>query len=178
VPVVQMVSVGAPPAVRVGPGEHYPELEPVITNLDKVLSDGLDLYRAMDDSMVFFNPLFITSEELTYLDQAGKLKEVVPDYGEVTGNQPQAIPDSEISRYVDRGQDMAATLGGMGQQGAAEAASAPAAPSVVPTPSRGQQSDVAGRQAQAMQAYGGPPTSGPRPGGGRLLNALLQPPPA
>jgi len=178
VPAVKLVSIGAPPAVRVGPGEYYPEIDPVIDHMDTVLSSGLDVYHAMDNSMVLFNPLFIQEAELQYLDQNGQLQDVVPDYGQVTGNQPQEIPDDQIAAFVDRGDAMAAKLNELSGPGEEEVSVQPAGqPTPVPQPSPAEQAAVVDNQSRAMRAFGGSPTSGPHPGGGRLLNALLQPPP-
>jgi hypothetical protein len=177
-PAVQLVSVGAPPAVRVGPGEYYPEIDVVVDSLPKLLEGGLDVYRSMSDQFVFFNPLFITEQELQYLDQQGKLEETIPDYGQVTGSEPQEIPDDQIQSFVDRGDALAAGLNEV-NQGAPEEkpANGPGTPTPVPAPTPQEQAAVMQNQQKAMSAMGGPPTSGPRPGGGRLLNALLQPPP-
>jgi hypothetical protein len=178
-PAVQLVSVGAPPAVRVGPGEYYPEIDKVVDALPQILEGGLDVYQSQGQQFVFFNPLFISEAELQYLDQKGQLEEAVPDYGQVTGSQPQEIPDSEISGFVDRGDALASGIAEV-NQGAPEGkpTNGPGTPTPVPAPSPQEQAAVMQNQQQAMEAMGGPPTSGPRPGGGRLLNALLQPPPA
>lgn len=177
-PAVQLVSVGSPPAIRVGPGEYYPEIDAVVDNLPKVLQSGLDVYRSMKDEFVFFNPLFISEDELKYLDEQGKLADSVPDYGQVTGSQPQEIPDDQIASYLDRGDQIASGIA-EATQGAPEEkpTNGPGTPTPVPAPTPQEQAAVMRNQQQAMSAMGGPPTSGPRPGGGRLLNALLQPPP-
>lgn len=177
IPAVQLVSVGAPPAIRVGPGEFYPDIEPVVDNIDKVLSSGLDVYRAQDDSLVLFNPLFISGEELTYLDGKGQLNQVVPDYGSVSGSQPQEIPDDKIGAYLDRGEQLQGKMQDLTNGESVNAApQATGTPTPVPGPTPGQRSAVLNHQQQAIQAAGGPPTSGPVPGGGRLLNTLLRPP--
>lgn len=177
IPAVQLVSVGAPPAVRVGPGEYYPELDPLVDRIDEVITGGLDIYKALDESLVMFNPLFMTAEELIYLDQQGKLATVVPDYGEVTGSQPQEISDEQVASFVDRGDAAAAKMreiSGPGEE--PTPVQATGTPTPVPGPTPAEQGAVLNSQAKGIKAFGGEPTSGPRPGGGRLLNALLQPP--
>ena len=176
---VQLVSVGAPPAIRVGAGEYYPEIEPVVDNLDKILSSGLDIYHGQDDSMVLFNPLFISGDELKHLDSTGKLSEVAPDYGQVVGSQPQEIPDSQLGAYLDRGDAVQAKMQDLtqGEDVSQPQQQATGTPTSVPAPTPGQRSAAINDQQMALQANAGPPTSGPVPGGGRLLNALLRPPP-
>lgn len=176
---VQLVSIGAPPAVRINAGEHYPELDPAIDNLDKIIEGGLDVYKTLKEGFVFYNPLFIRPEELQYLDQNGQLDQVVPDYGEVTGSEPAELSDDEVAAFVDRGDGLAQKFGetlgiGQGQQ-EAPATQAVGTPTPVPQPSPSTQRAVINQQEQAVKAYGGAPTSGPVPGGGRLLNALLKP---
>lgn len=176
-PIVQMVSVGAPPAVRVGAGEYFPELDPILEQLPTILQQGLDLFKAQDESFVFFNPLFITEQELAYLDQNGQLASAVPDYASVTGSQPQEIPDEEIGAYVDRGDALKEKLMALGtpQGPAPGAGQATGAPTPVPAADPGAQQAAAQAAARAIAAMAGEPTTGPRPGGGRLLNALLAP---
>jgi hypothetical protein len=178
IPAVQMIAVGSPPAVRVSPGEYYPEIDPLVDNLDKVIESGLDVYRTQKDSLVMFNPLFISGDELAYLDQAGKLESVVPDYGTMTGSVPKELTDEEVAKYVDRSDAVQGKLQGLrDMEPEPEPVEQPVGtPTPVPAPSPGQINAVMQDQNQAIQAFGGPPTTGARPGGGRLLNALLKPP--
>lgn len=177
VPVVQMVSLGQPPAVRIGPGEYYPELEVVVDNTDVLLQSGLDIYGAQDKSMIFFNPLVVTVEELQHLDQTGQLPDAVPDYAALTGSMPQEIPDGKVGELVDKGDQMATKLTSLGgsEQPAAPVEQSSGMPTPVPAPPPGVQRAAANNQVQNLQAMSGSPTSGPRPGGGRLLNALMRP---
>jgi hypothetical protein len=171
-----MIALGSPPAIRVSPGEYYPEIDPLVDNLDQVIESGLDVYRTQKDSLVMFNPLFISGDELAHLDQAGRLESVVPDYGTVSGSVPKELTDEELVKYVDRSDALAGRLQGLRNTEPEPVAQPIGTPTPVPAPSPGQINAAIQDQNQAIQAFGGPPTSGPRPGGGRLLNALLKPP--
>jgi len=174
VPVVQMISLGQPPAVRVGSGEYYPELEVVMAKADALLENGLDIYGAMDKSIVLFNPLMVTAEELQHLDQTGQLAQAVPDYAEITGSMPQEVSDAKVSQLVDSGDALAERLTAAGAAPQTPPPG-PGAPTPVPSAPASVQAAAARNQVQNLQAAGGSPTSGPRPGGGRLLNTLLRP---
>lgn len=176
IPAVQMIAVGSPPAVRVAPGEYYPEIDPLVDNLDKVIESGLDVYRTQKDSLVMFNPLFISGDELAHLDQTGQLESVVPDYGSVSGSMPKELTDEEVAKYVDRSDALQGKLQGLRDTAPEPVQQPVGTPTPVPAPSPSQLNAVAQEQNQALQAFGGPPTSGARPGGGRLLNALMKPP--
>src|SRR5262245_58489977 len=51
-PLIKAISVGQPPAVRVGPGEYYPELRPLVTKLPQIIEGGLDVYPAATKDIV------------------------------------------------------------------------------------------------------------------------------
>lgn len=168
--VVQWVSAGKPPAVRVGPGEYYPELEPIEKNLTETVDAGLDIYRASSGDLVLYNPLFLDSEELKLADAEGKLDMVAPLYSELTGKTPEPIDEETANRlegYAKRNvKELAARGVTAPQDGAAEGTATP----VSRLPAEAQTSLV---RAQVDKGQMNSPTSGPRPGGGRILNSIL-----
>lgn len=170
VPVVEWLSVGEPPAIRVEPGQYFPELEPLAKNLPETLKAGLDLYKAQNGDSVFFNPLFMSEQELQLADQEGKLEQLVPSYSELSGSTPQEVSPEKFDELLRTSEDVQSRLHSLTtpedmEKEPAPAASAAVRPATTPEP-------VTTQRVKALQP--GAPTSGPAPGAGRLLNAIIR----
>lgn len=165
VPVVRLLAIGEPPAVLLEPGQYFPALEPIGRNLPKILQGGLDFYKSTNGEGVLFNPLFIQEPELKRADETGKLREVVPSYAELMGEEPQVIPDDKFESLLKQQEDNEIGLRQLSQQ--PEAAEVPVEPPPAVTE---------GKIAQARTKNFAPttPTSRGVPAGGQILNGLLK----
>lgn len=170
IPLVQWLSIGKPPAVRVLPQEFYPELRPLVKNIGEVLKNGLSIYGSQTGDAVLYNPLFIGPEELQAADQQGNLAQVIPSYGELTGQQPPVLDAGTMKEVEGEITDAKRQLADLQAPPTAAPASmgAPSVPKLPPPPKPLTASRLKGLMP-------GSPSSGPVPGGGRILNALLTP---
>lgn len=171
IPLVQWLSIGKPPAVRVLPQEFYPELRPLVKNIGEVLKNGLSIYGAQAGDAVIYNPLFIGPEELQAADQQGNLAQIIPSYGELTNQQPPVLDPATMKEVEGEITDAKRQLTDMQAPPTAQPASmgAPAAPPQMPPPP----GPLTASRIKGLMP--GSPSSGPVPGGGRILNALLTP---
>lgn len=168
IPVMQGILAGAPPAVSAPIAEfsQRPEAQLIKANLPALQSNGMGLYRSLDGNIgVLFNQLKISGDQLKQADQGGKLLEVAPPWDEVN-----------------------ASVGQSGGGNPVLAAGAPTGPpNMPPTPPQMAQAPMAGgkppsaavqkktQTARLANAQPGAPTSGPKPGAGRLVNNILKP---
>jgi hypothetical protein len=58
---------------------------------------GLEFYRAKDESVALFNPVVISQDEVVAADNAGKLMEIFPEYGELTGAAPSEGGETPVA---------------------------------------------------------------------------------
>jgi len=166
------VLTGAIPGVVVAAGQYYPSAGPAVKHMEDVLKLGLDFYFAYDNSTALFNPAKITEQELQAADKAGKLNQVLPDYGVLTGEKPEAPPANGAANGAPAGSPSAPTLGAeapapTNQPGAA------ALNASVPPPDPKILSQL--NMARIKNVTPGSPSSGPVPGSGRVLTGLLKP---
>lgn len=182
-PVVQWLSIGEPPAVRIEPGQYFPELEPIGQHLPEIIEGGLDAWKSKGGELVLFNPLFIDPGELQLAEESGKLDQLVPTYAELSGSDPQPIPDDKFSGMLEAQDDLQRRLQELSAPDeSTETPPQSSAPIVADLTSGGQvsappppspaQTRIA--QTRLKQLQPGAPTSGPAPGAGRLLNGLLR----
>lgn len=180
IPAIKGLEVGAPPAFRVPPGEFYPSLEPLVDNIDKVLEAGLDIMELPNGDSVVFNPAMIDKEEIALAAQTGKLEQMIPDYGSISGESP-STNESEINRLTKKLEKMPGKLARLqkeeepvsGVPPGAPLGSAPPPPLSIPPPPPSTTSSIQRQRLQGLVPGG--PTSGPVPGSGRILNSLLRP---
>lgn len=165
IPAVQWVSIGRPPGIRFRPQEYFPELRPLIKHAPELVKNGLGLYGAQSGDTVLYNPIFIKPEELAAADEQGNLDQIIPDYATLSGQTPQPVDDKLKAELVGEEDQSRQQLQDLVQ------APQPAPPTPVPAPPA-QPAATAGRIKN--MAPGGP-SSGPVPGQGRVLNALLKP---
>jgi hypothetical protein len=162
-PVMQALMAGSPPAVSANiEAAQQTEFGQAVAQYGQQMQRaGFGFYRAKSGDLgVVFNQLFLPPEELLKADEAGTLTELAPPLEQVeqamlTGD-PNANP---VLNAQTPGAPPVAQPGG----GAAPVAGPPR-----PTPSR-----VTTQRKQNLEA--GSPTSGPRPGAGRVLNAIMKP---
>jgi hypothetical protein len=170
IPAFQALMTGQPPAVSasIKAMENRPEGEIIAQNQGPLQNAGFGFYRALSgDTGVIFNQLYIKGADLQQADKEGRLAELAPPMDEVNEAVIGAGPDNPV-------------LGFQGVQGGPSEGAAPQPPqsgSPIP-PSSGlpasSQKKITTQRLKNLQA--GPPSSGARPGGGRLINSILKQP--
>lgn len=126
---------------------------------------GMGLYRSLQgDIGVLFNRLFVSDQEIMDADKSGTLMKVAPGFDEVN-SQISKAGDKHPILNKDFQTPTGFKTGTPPAIGAGPALTAPAAP---PAPPK----IVAGK---ARNIGAGSPTSGPKPGAGRLINQILKP---
>lgn len=160
VPAFRALLQGKPPAVSVsiGDAKANPELQAIEAHVESLLYSGFGLYQSKDgQTAVFYNSQFIDGNAIKLADEKGKLDAV-------------AAPYSELKNFFDQNIGEAATAAPP-TDAAAPAAPAPAVAGT--PPSSAAQTKLAGARVRNLTP--GSPTSGPAPGQGRVLNAILKP---
>lgn len=155
---------GSPPAVSANiEAAQQTEFGALVAQYGQQLQQaGMAFYRAQNGDLgVVFNQLFVPPEEIQRADQEGRITEIAPPLEDVeqailTGD-PNANP---VLNAQTPGSPPVAQAGG-------------AAPTAMPPAGGGTPSRVTTQRKQNLAA--GSPTSGPRPGAGRILNEILKP---
>lgn len=150
IPAIYAVAKGQPAAVSAPDSSDDPAVKTIQDNAQALVAAGLQLYHSRDgNNWVLFNSSLIDAGSILDADVQGKLAEVAPLFSSVQapGANP-ALP------------------------GATGAAPGPAQVPESRPPASLESSLATRRQANLSL---GSPTSGPKPGAGRLLNALLTP---
>lgn len=130
---------------------------------------GIGFYPALDKKTgVMFNMMHINPEELAMADKEGKLLDIAPPFDEVS----KAVQSGDMEGMLKKGVN-----GLTGQAKAAPAAkpnqSASSAAGRMKVPASNAS---AGKQAaRTANLSAGSPSSGPKPGAGRILNSILKP---
>jgi hypothetical protein len=165
---MQAVLAGNPAAVSAPLTEFSkrPEAKIIVDNKDALLAAGFGLYRSLSgDVGVVFNTLHLHPEELKAADKAGKLQQLAPPFDQVNASVAGA------------GSDTHPVL---------NAQAVPTGPKGPPMPTPPQMNSGAMNHtpaavqrtvatARTNSLNPGSPTSGPRPGSGRILNSILRP---
>lgn len=169
IPAMQAILAGKPAAVSapLAEFEKRPEAKALLDNKDALLKAGFGLYRSLSGEVgVVFNSFHIHPQELKAADQAGKLQQIAPPFDAVNDAVGKA---------------------GLNDHPVLQANEVPIGPKGPPMPTPPQLNSPMGSpvpasvQRKAMTARlnnltPGGPTSGPQPGGGRLLNSILTQP--
>lgn len=164
-PALQAIFSGSPPALS-APIEQFakrPEAALIQKNLGALQKAGLALYRSLaGDTGVIFNQLKVSPAEIQTADQEGRLQEIAPPFDAVS----QQVASSGQNNPV---------LSAQPATGAATApvAQPPQAASPIRQPAASAQR--AAISAKVKNLSPGGPSSGPKPGAGRLLNSILKP---
>lgn len=167
IPAMQALFSGSAPALSASLAAfaNRPEGKLIQSNKDALMKAGMGLYRGLDgDTGVLFNQFYLNGEELKEADKNGQLAQIAPSFDSVNQSVGQSGAENPVLKA------------GQVPQGFKTGSSASAAPPAVgPVPPAS-----AGTQRQAMAARvtnmkPSSPTSGPKPGSGRLLNSILKP---
>lgn len=178
-PAIQGVLVGAPPAVSASIKEFKDTDagKAIVANKDALLAAGFGFYRSMHGGLaVLYNRFHIHGEDLKHADKQGKLTVLAPPFEQV---------DHALAKNGGAHLKAAALKGlptGFAQptpQAAPQQGAAVEAGQMPPPESGGASPASQALQKRLLQArvknqQPGAPTSGPAPGGGRLLNTILK----
>lgn len=173
IPAVQALLAGSPPAVSapIQGFEKTPEGKAIAQNKDTLLEVGMAFYRSLSGDLgVMFNQMKISGPEIQAADREGRLLELAPPIQQV--NQMVGSAGAEHPLL---------SAGGAAPGGAAAApppgvAPMPPAgptPMATPSPAKAMQDKILAQKLSNLPP--GSPTSGPKPGEGRLLNQILKP---
>jgi len=161
-PAIQGLLAGAPVAfsASLAAFAKRPEGKLIGENIKSLQDHGVGLYRGLDgDTGVMFNQLKISGDQIKAADAAGTLLEIAPSFDEVNATVgASGVPET------------APPTGAAG-------APPPAAPQMAQAPVSPPPASVQKKMATARisNSQPGSPTSGPKPGSGRLLNSILKP---
>ena len=164
-PVMQALVAGSPGAVSANvEAATETEFGKLVGQFGQQMQQaGFGFYRSQDGNLgVVFNQLFVPPEDIQQADAAGTLTEIAPPLEAVE----QAILGDPAANPVLSADGTPGGPAVSQPTGATPPAGAGGAPSS--TPSR-----VTTQRKQNLTA--GSPTSGPRPGAGRILNEILKP---
>ncbi len=165
---IQAMIAGTPPAVSMPIKEFskLPEAKEIVENSDALKEAGFNFYKSINGTQgVVYNSLHIHPQDIQNADKAGKLEQIAPPWNHVThviskaGLGHPALARSAVPQGLATPTPVAPPQAASGQMVKPEPASA------------------AKKQATArlLALQPGAPTSGPAPGGGRLLNSILRP---
>ena len=165
IPAIQALTAGSPAATS-APLKEFAGREEgklIAKNKDALLKAGFGLYKSLSgDVGVLFNQFYISAPEIQAADKAGTLDKIAPPFDVVNGE-------------VQKAGDKHPALSHKGPPGAFKSAPVPE------PPQSGAMPPPAGPAAQKMAAERGKnlalgaPSTGPKPGAGRLLNSILKP---
>jgi hypothetical protein len=146
-----------------------PEGQVIAKNAPILQEAGIGFYPALDQKTgVMFNQMMVSPEELAMADKEGKLLEVAPPFDEVS----KAVESGDMEGLLKKGVNK---MTGQAAQAPApkpnQSASAAAGQMKVPA-SNASAGKQAARVANLAQ---GAPSTGPKPGSGRILNSILKP---
>lgn len=154
IPAIYGLLHGAPPAIYAPVDAVAPEFDIAAKYAPQLVEAGFGFYTSADKKLgVMFNTTYVTEEELKTADKAGKLTEIAVPYETVKANYGAAITGEPV----------------------AEASAAPVAGASAPAgspPSGRAQSKLTAARVKNLSPGG--PTSGAKPGAGRILNNILK----
>jgi hypothetical protein len=145
---------------------NRPEAQLIGQSQQQLLAAGIGAYRSLSgDVAVLFNRFYIAPEEIQQADKEQKLLEVAPPF------------DTVNAQIAGSGKDNPALAQREAPTGfkTAPAPTPPQSGSVIKAPAPPAEAEATRQKARtkAMQPQG--PTSGAKPGAGRLLNSILRP---
>ena len=169
IPAMQAVFAGSPPAVS-APIEEFskrPEAQLITKNKDGLMRAGLAMYRSLGgDIGVIFNQLRLSGAQVKAADQAGRLQEIAPPFDAVN----QQVGSAGESNPVLSAQPPTGLAGSPVPE--PPQSGSPVRSPVPPQPASSQRTTNSARLRNLTM---GGPSTGPKPGAGRILNSILKP---
>ena len=154
IPAVHALLQGSPPAFFVDSKTEDPDIKTLEKHTKELTGAGIGAFpsQSLPGNVVVFNSLILPPEEVMKADQEGSLDSI-------------AVPWETLkSEYENTGGEAAPDATG-------EVAAAP--PAGGAPPPAGAQSKLLQKRIANLAV--GSPTSGPRPGAGRVLNTIARP---
>ncbi len=183
-PAIQALFAGAPPALS-APVKEFTvgkrdEAKLIKENLPALQEAGMGFYQSINKHLgVIFNQLHVHLADLQAADKAGKLTQLAPDFDHInhavskSGTQNPVLHVRGVPGGFKSPTPQAPPQMAPGAPGQAEG------PSMAPPVSAGPPAPASVQRklnnARLTNLQPGAPTSGPSPGAGRLLNAILKP---
>lgn len=164
IPAVQATLAGTPAAFSVNLKEFdkRPEAKVLGENIQPLMDAGFGTYRSLSgDTGVLYNRFFMADQELKQADEAGQLQTVAPSFDDLNKSVAASGEKHPLLNAGER-------PGGFKQMQPPAATSMPSGAPI-------QATDPKAQAARAKNAMPGSPTSGPKPGAGRILNSILRP---
>lgn len=164
IPAMQALLAGKPAALSASLKEFStrPEAKVIVQNSDTLQKAGFGLYKSLSGDLgVVFNQFHMHPEELVAADKAGKLTEIAPPFDQVNHATSKSGKDHPILSASEVPQGLKSAP----MPNPPQAAS----PVTAPVPDQKQ------TQARLKNIAVGGPTTGARPGAGRLLNQIMKP---
>jgi hypothetical protein len=165
IPAVGALLAGSPPAVSmdIKAMSGTPESRSIAKALPELMQAGLGLYKAKDGKTgVLFNQTRLHPQAVKAADKAGKLSEIAPSFEQVTAKLAELGPEGHPALTAEPPTGIAPPPG-------PESPTPPqlATGMVPPAPVSKTM-----RSARVNAVQPGSPTSGPKPGAGRVINTL------
>lgn len=169
IPAMQALFAGQPAAVSASITEFgkRPDGKLIQSNKDVLMKAGISFYRGLDgDTGVIFNQMYLNGEELKSADEAGQLAQIAPHFDQVNSSVAQSGANNPVLNASNPS----------GQFKTAPVKAPPQSGSAIPTvPPAGAGVQNQAQRARQKNMAPGSPTSGPKPGSGRLLASILKP---
>lgn len=165
VPALQAVFAGQPPAISVPTKSEDPNLKLIWDDREQLMKTGIAFYKALSGDLgVIFNALRLHPEAVKQADKEGRLLEIAPPYTEVE-KMVAGAPVHPL-QMVDQDEELVPPQPPqMTPPQSANGVLVPPAPA----------GTVKRLQAERIKStVPGGPTSGMRPGAGRVLNSLMK----
>ncbi len=172
-PAIQGLLAGQPGAVSASLADfaNRPEGKLIVANKDPLMKAGMGLYRSSGGDLgVIFNRLFVSDSQIQEADKAGQLTQLAPSFDEVSQTLAASGDRHPVLNHDTANHPTGLAAGGPVSPGTPPeiTGGAPGAP----MPAATSPKLIAGK---ARNIGAGSPTSGPKPGSGRLINQILKP---
>lgn len=162
---MQALFSGSPPAVSmdIKAVEQQPIGQLIAKHAKLLMESGMNFYRSRQGNLgAIFNQLYIQPQQIVDADQKGALTQVAPPLEEVQ----KAILSNPAENPV---------LSAQGPPGSPPSPPPNVGAAPAPAGGGGAAPQPTVQTARRRNTQLGSPTSGPAPGSGRLLNAILKP---
>lgn len=168
IPAVSALLAGDPPALSASLADFAkrPEAQMMATNKDALMAAGIGTYRSLSGDLgVLFNRMYVSPEEIQAADKAGKLGTIAPAFDAVNAQVSKSGENHPVLKRKE-------VPGGFKTAPAPEP---PQTASPVGMPAPSSEAQLNAQRARLKNQAPGGPTSGAKPGAGRLLNSILRP---
>lgn len=164
-PEMQAVLAGSPAAVSTPVATKNPDVATVWEERDKLGKLGIGFYKSLaGDTGVIFNSMYVRPEDLDAADKAGQLQQLAPPM--------EVVRTAVVSGGAENHPALTAQPPPAPPAGSPPAPRQTASGVLTPTPPKSTLRRLHSERVKALEPGG--PTSGMRPGAGRILNMLTR----